>query len=56
MKIYCQINLASSPILIDSIEDVYSFGFGNLDPIKNQIDEEVITDNIDTRKVLQRSH
>jgi hypothetical protein len=39
-------------ILIDSIEEIYSLGLGDRDPITNQIDDEVVTDNKDTRKVL----
>jgi hypothetical protein len=39
-------------ILIDSNEELYSLGLGDRDPITNQIDDEVVTDNKDTRKVL----
>lgn len=38
--------------LIDLIDQTYSLGLGDRDPITNQIDDEVVTDNKDTLKVL----
>lgn len=38
--------------LIDPIEQTYSLGLGDRDPFTNQIDDEVVTDNKDTIKVL----
>ena len=38
--------------LINSNEQIYSLGLGDRDPTTNQIDDEVVTDNKDTRKVL----
>jgi hypothetical protein len=39
-------------ILINPIEQTYSLGLGDRDPITNHIDDEVISDNKDTIKVL----
>jgi hypothetical protein len=38
--------------LINPIEQTFSLGLGDRDPITNQINDEVVTDNKDTRKVL----
>jgi hypothetical protein len=39
-------------LLIDPIEQIYSLGLGDRDPLTNQIDDKVVTNNNDTQKVL----